>query len=402
MPRPIRLRVFHQGDPTAHLASGIDTFIRGLVGHAPPDIEADVVGVTCSPERRPAGRWHVIGLGGREARFYPVLAVPDARMHPRVPMTLKFAAAIAARGGELSRGADLLDFHRVEPSLAVLGWAQPRSLFVHRGPEYHRRVSRWRHLPGAFDALERALLPRCAAVWCVREDAVAAYRGRLPWMADRFHFVPTWVDRSEFAPARDGARSGLRAALAASLRLSPGARWLVSIARLDRQKDPLLLVRAFAHLRRGRHDLQLLMIGDGELREAALAEAAALGVAGDLRLPGPRPRAEVASILQAADLFVSSSVDEGMPMALLEALRCGLPAVSPDVGEVRRVIRDHVNGVICHDHDAQALAAAIAGALDEREAYAGEPCTAAVREYEPGHVLQPVYQRYRELARAAG
>lgn len=85
-------------------------------------------------------------------------------------------------------------------------------------------------------------------------------------------------------------------------------------------------------------------------------------------------------------------------MSVLEALGCGLPVVTTDVGEVRRVVKPGVNGEIAASRTAKDLASAIATGLDRIEAYAGLPCTEAVADYVPQKVLAPVYETYRLLA----
>jgi N-acetylglucosaminyldiphosphoundecaprenol N-acetyl-beta-D-mannosaminyltransferase len=90
-----------------------------------------------------------------------------------------------------------------------------------------------------------------------------------------------------------------------------------------------------------------------------------------------------------------------MPMALLEALGCGLPAAATDVGEVRRVLLPGVNGAIAAARDAEAFALALVDVLTNAAAWRGAPALAAVAPFQPADVLAPAYERYRELGRDA-
>ncbi len=102
---------------------------------------------------------------------------------------------------------------------------------------------------------------------------------------------------------------------------------ILGAGRLTRQKDFPTLIRAFARVRTAR-PCRLIILGDGGQRDELLALAAELGVADDMDLPGfaTNPYAW----MRAADLFVLSSLWEGSPNVLTEAMACGTPVVSTD------------------------------------------------------------------------
>ena len=127
-------------------------------------------------------------------------------------------------------------------------------------------------------------------------------------------------------------------------------------------------------------------------------ESLRLGLKDRVILTGLKAPSEVASHLQAADVFALSSAYEGMPMCVAEALGCGLPVVSTDVGEVRRVVNPGVNGEIAAEHSPTAFGSVLRRCIEARGRYMGNPCTEAAAPYVPEHVLQPVYQNYRRLA----
>jgi glycosyltransferase involved in cell wall biosynthesis len=84
-----------------------------------------------------------------------------------------------------------------------------------------------------------------------------------------------------------------------------------------------------------------------------------------------------------------------MPIVVLEALACGLPVVTTDVGEVRRSVRDGVNGYIADGRSPGGIAALMDRLLANRETLAGAPCTDAVLEFTPQRVLSRVYENHR-------
>jgi glycosyltransferase involved in cell wall biosynthesis len=190
--------------------------------------------------------------------------------------------------------------------------------------------------------LRRVLYPRADAIVVQTNDA-------LEWMRRFFRDVPLYrVPNPALPPPHD---LGERAP-------SGGVRTVITMGRLVPQKQCPLLVRAFSQSARDRPDWMLTILGDGPERGRVVAEAQRLGIAARLRLPG-FVRAP-ARVLREADLFVLSSRFEGFPNALLEAMACGLPAISFDCpsgpGEI---IRDGVDGVLIPCGDVDALAQAM-------------------------------------------
>jgi L-malate glycosyltransferase len=109
----------------------------------------------------------------------------------------------------------------------------------------------------------------------------------------------------------------------------PGDKWLGTLAGLRPVKNLPRLVRAFAPLP---EEWQLVIAGEGPEREAIMAEAARLGVAHRVHLPGFV--AEPARAVGLYDLFALSSDSEQFPISVVEAMAAGLAIVSPRVGDV--------------------------------------------------------------------
>lgn len=144
------------------------------------------------------------------------------------------------------------------------------------------------------------------------------------------------VDSTWFYP-RD--RSGIRR----ELKVSEDNPLLLFVGNFLPVKDPLFLLRAHARLnarrqREGQVPVFLKMIGDGPLREKMKQEIQRLGTGHLVDLPGRMDSDQVAKWMNAADVFCLSSLNEGFPNVLLEAMACGLPIVSTDVGGIREKV----------------------------------------------------------------
>lgn len=114
-------------------------------------------------------------------------------------------------------------------------------------------------------------------------------------------------------------------------------------------KDPAFLLRVHHQLNQRRHARQLpparlVMIGDGPLRSEIENLADQLGSRPHIEMPGRMPSADIGRWMNAADVLCLTSVNEGFPNVILEAMACELPVVSTDVGGIHEKIDSGRNG----------------------------------------------------------
>jgi glycosyltransferase involved in cell wall biosynthesis len=133
-----------------------------------------------------------------------------------------------------------------------------------------------------------------------------------------------------------------------------------TIGRLVPAKGHAILIDAFARVAQSAPDADLSIYGYGDLHDALAAQIARLGLEGRVRLEGRTD--DSAATLQDFDVFVFSSVNEGLPLVILEAMAAGLPIVSTDVGGIPEVVRKE-SAWLCPPGDAGALAGAMLQAV---------------------------------------
>jgi len=148
----------------------------------------------------------------------------------------------------------------------------------------------------------------------------------------------------------------------------PGRVVIGSVGRMDPIKGATVLAEAFVRLARTRPDardrLRLMYIGDGPELSKVRDVLDAAGVADLAWLPGAR--ADVPALLRGMDVFVLPSLGEGISNTVLEAMASGLPVVATRVGGNPELVDEGLTGALAAPGDARALAAAIAGYLDDR------------------------------------
>jgi glycosyltransferase involved in cell wall biosynthesis len=205
----------------------------------------------------------------------------------------------------------------------------------------------------SFLFLERALRPltdRFVAVSpTVARDAVLARVA-----------TPGRIDIAASAVDIDGIAVHARAGAAAALGVPDGAPLIGSVGRLDAQKAPLDFVHMAAEVHRRHPEARFVMIGEGELARAAAGLAQML----DVPVIFAGQRSDVADLVAAFDVFVISSLYEGVGRALTEALASGRPVVATAVDGVVDVVVPGATGLLAAPRDPSGLAERVCWMLE--------------------------------------
>ncbi len=216
-----------------------------------------------------------------------------------------------------------------------------------------------REVDGFGRLIHRAAFRAGAAAIAVSNEVAQSFRE--VYGADPAAVIPNGVDLDRFgrAPGDWRRRNGF----------SDDDGLIVSVARLEPQKNPLRLIEAFARgLGAGAH-WRLLIAGDGSLRRSAAEHAARIGIGARVHFLGVR--ADVPEVLAACDVFALAADWEGSPMAVIEAMASGLPVVATAVGGVPELVEHCVSGLLVKPGDAAGLAESLAALARDRERRTG-------------------------------
>jgi L-malate glycosyltransferase len=178
---------------------------------------------------------------------------------------------------------------------------------------------------------------------------------------ERTHCLPNGVDTTRFVPAEPMRRAQRRAALG----LPPHAFLFGCVARLRPVKRHCDMLEGFALATADRPDVQLVLVGDGELEQRLRAQAQTLGIADRVLFCGPR--GDIEDLLPLLDVFVLTSSTEGMSNAVLEAMACGLPIIATAVGGNPETVDPPHTGLLVPPHAPAQLAKAMRELLHDPE-----------------------------------
>ena len=182
----------------------------------------------------------------------------------------------------------------------------------------------------------------------------------------------------------------------AALGIADDVMLFATVARLDPVKDFGTLLEAFAPIRDVVPKAQLLVVGDGPEREALAARAARPDLAGAVHFAGMRNDAR--QLLPAADVYVNSSIFEGVSITILEAMAAGVPVLATAVGGTPEVLAHGGAGVLVPARNAGRLADA-GIALSRDPAARTRLAAAGRRRCESSFTIQRMVAEYLQLYR---
>jgi len=231
-----------------------------------------------------------------------------------------------------------------------------------------------------------ALASRFPHAVVVNSQAGRAWHESLGFNPRRWRYIGNGFDLDEFRP-----NTAAKELLHSELGLPADNIVIAHVARVDPMKDHLTLLAAAKRVVARRPNARFLLIGQGTQDLKPLLEEH--GLSDRAYLLGKR--GDISKLLPGTDLVCLSSISEGFPNVLGEAMACGVPCVSTDVGDARLIIGE--TGLVIPPRDAEGLANAIVELIDRGPEVRRELGRAARRRIEAEYSLPCFIHRYQTL-----
>jgi glycosyltransferase involved in cell wall biosynthesis len=222
----------------------------------------------------------------------------------------------------------------------------------------------------------------------VKESDVSAF-GRVHIPLQNIVAIPNGYDSKKFHPI-DAQKCRM------TLNLPQDKKLILNVGNLyDEVKGHKYLIEAIPKIVTLREDILCVIVGAGKLRTALERQIRSLGLEDYIMLAGGKPHDEIPLWMNACDLFVLPSLNEGNPTVLPEALGCGKPFVGTRVGGVPEVITSEEYGLLVEPADSEGLAEGILVALDRE--WDSEAILAYAERYTWENIAKEIMGVYKEV-----
>ena len=395
---PYRLSVIHSFDPFSAKVGGLETFVRDMIGHLPPDFSLLMIGVDASGQRD-LGRITRESFRGRTIDFLPVLHYSEDRAR-EAAKSLKDSINFQFMQGlirylpavrrALKETPTSVDLQRVEFATLVKGLGVPFVQMLHgEGAPKLQMDSLLKSYRYVHNLNEWLAVKACDRFLCVNPIITDRIRASYPASANKIQTQSTWVDTARFAPTPFPEARTFRVAFA---------------GRLDLFKVPSLMFKTMAKLSE-----KLALQGcKGEFHYMGTSDphrfAEFKAIEDYSVLHGFKNAAGVAEVLSNVHAGILTSEFEGMPFSVLETLGSGRPVCAINLPQLACVIKYGVSGqLVARSGDANDLAERLSDAfvtvrtamLDG--AITPEGVAHEIREFTPEIQLAKVYETHRQI-----
>ena len=364
-----------------------------------------LLGMSTSKDER-VGQVSKREIYGREYPFIPLFHHDVARYasrKPLVPVRVQtFLAYVLRRRLVDSLQLDVLYLN--DPQALPLFWFKRRPILYHmHNPQetevaYSRYpIARTRAFGYVFRKVVQSILQNADEFIVIDQESYDRYTQRMPGRKERFHLVPTSIDKDVFRSLPDFNRQEARREFG----LPTEGKILLCVGRLAWKKGVDLVLRAFSLIANQVTDAYLAIVGEGDERPKLEALVRELGL--DERvfflgyIPQP-PSPGLPRLYNCTDGLVLGSFHESLALVLAEALACGKPVISTPVGIAPQVIQDGVTGYLVQSREPEEMAKCMGQVLGGLEFDPGT-CVEAAWKYAGASkricdVIQKMYSEH--------
>lgn len=237
-----------------------------------------------------------------------------------------------------------------------------------------------------YTRLDKFFLRRFDVVAAVSED-VKSQLLKAGTDPGRLRVIGNGIDLRKFRKALYGSNK-----VRDELGIPLDAKVIGTVGRLSPEKGYGFFLEAAREIRAKNKNCFFLFVGDGIQRKALEEQARSLGIKDRVIFAGKRT--DIPEVLSAMDIFILSSLTEGQPMALLEAMAAGIPAVSTSVGDVPKILKAGEAGLVVPPSDSMGLAKGILRLMDD-PALAARLSAAAARTVGENYSSNRMAAEYR-------
>ena len=370
----MRLTIVSGKNPFSAEPSGTLTYISGLIG-ALSDKRIDIV---------------VIGTEIDDAvqREYNIHCIP---IKMKNVTSISFLTKLMFKAPFLKLPKDsIIHGHRPDFMLPfVLFWRKnPKVCTLHGIPAVGIKTRKSYIIWRIYNFIERLTVGRIDKFIAVDQQTKHHYSKKRPALGDKIEVIPIGIDIKMFKPLDQRK-------MREKYGFNQEEKIILYIGRFSVEKGLDLLLKAFKDIKSEMSEAHLILLGEG-LEEKRLRKIVETQGIEAVTFMNPVKHEKIPEIINCADVLALCSSYEGMPTVVLEALACGVPVVSTDVGDVKKVVNTKT-GYLIKDVDLYSIKHAILKVIKNGKDNYSDNCLTAVMQYSWENISLKITEIYDEI-----
>lgn len=312
---------------------------------------------------------------------------------------LKFVIGLIRWKYKINFQDRIVIFHRIEPFFPLIKVlsTNKKILFVHGDIQYFKNKyceSKWKFIKFLYYFIEPIFIKHFQKIFVVSQNGCNYYKLKYPKYAERFLFCPSF-----YSPQIHYKLYGIKKdEIFKKYNINTETevtKIILYVGRLELPKDPFLLIESFYLILKYYNNAKLIIVGNGKLKDKLIKRIKKLNLEGKVYILGEKNRQEVALLMNVSDVLLLTSAFEGMPAIVIEALACGLPVVTTNVGDVNLVVKDGISGKIVNSRRPEDIANAVIDIL--KTPLNPQDCQNMVSNYSEDKVLSFLFNELKKV-----
>jgi glycosyltransferase involved in cell wall biosynthesis len=358
-----KMAIICSTDYITYPMGGMMSFVLDILPHMKDDFDITLWGVST------LGRYpKSININGEK---YPFRVFSSVKMSKKIiPNFLRVAYCIwSNRKKIIEEKYDILYIHGIPLSFPFLVDNQVKvvnHIHGHSNPfaSPEKKLSNNYLFINLYEYYRRWVIKKSDLILLAADkDGHKAFLENYLEFSDKIKCMPNFADKNIFFPLEINKARRL-------LRINLNEIILVNTGRISSGKDPILLLNSFIYLIQSLNiKAHLVIIGEGDLKETIIKIIKSKKIESSVTVTGKLERKDINLWLNAADLYVSTSIAEGYPIALAEAATCRLPIVTMDILGVHDLVIDDHSGCLVKKREPKEVAEKILLALQNKKIF---------------------------------
>jgi glycosyltransferase involved in cell wall biosynthesis len=362
----------HPIDPEHTKPGGIRSYILNLMKYLPKDVKTFLVGISID--------------GKPKSNFTPLLS-------GRVS-TLQFLIALFFKKTSLNIPRNsILHLHYAPYVLPfLLPKRQKIVLTIHGLDLLATERKRGKLIAFLFSIIESFVLRRVDKIIIVNDSIANYYSNVYPPIKEKIAVIPVGIDTSIFTIMN-------KTELRKKYDFDSKDKIVLYVGRLRKDKRIALLIESFKHVKQKIPEAKLIVVGEG-IEKPALENLVKTLELSDVLFLDTLSHRQIPEIMNCADVFSLCSLYESGPLVVQEALACGIPVITTDVGRVKEFIKNGVGRIV--GGDAEEIATNIVNFLDSNNTKTRILCRNAALNFGFRKTAEQLSALYGELIDGRG